>query len=106
MSANKMLEMEIRAAYIFLREKSHTIPSDTLQFMLDASLEKLNSVEYNEVLDPVIKRSFMVSYLGTDDQGQIVKGIEVVAENESRAIEKVLEINCAKEIYGAIEVIA
>ena len=55
MSANKMLEMEIRAAYIFLREKNHTIPSDTLQFMLDASLEKLNSVEYNEVLDPVSK---------------------------------------------------
>jgi hypothetical protein len=54
MSANKMLEMEIRAAYIFLREKNHTIPSDTLQFMLDASLEKLNSVEYNEVLDLVI----------------------------------------------------
>ena len=55
MSANKMLEMEIRAAYIFLREKNHTIPSDTLQFILDASLEKLNSVEYNEVLDPVSK---------------------------------------------------
>ncbi len=55
MSANKMLEMEIRAAYIFLREKNHTIPSDTLQFMLDASLEKLNSVEYNEVLDTVSK---------------------------------------------------
>ena len=42
MSANKILEMEIRAAYIFLREKNQSIPSDTLQFMLDASLEKLN----------------------------------------------------------------
>jgi hypothetical protein len=59
MSANKMLEMEmeIRAAYIFLREKNHTIPSDTLQFILDASLEKLNSAENNEVLDLVSKSS-------------------------------------------------
>lgn len=35
-------EKEIREAYIFLREKNMSIPSDTLQFMLDASLEKLN----------------------------------------------------------------
>ena len=42
--ASKHLEMEIRAAYIFLREKNQTIPSDTLQFMLDASLEKLKSL--------------------------------------------------------------
>jgi len=34
-------EKEIREAYIFLREKNMTIPSETLQFMLDASLEKL-----------------------------------------------------------------
>lgn len=38
----KQLEKEIREAHIFLRENNHTIPSDTLQFMLDASLEKLN----------------------------------------------------------------
>lgn len=42
--AKKHLEMEIRAAYIFLREKNQTIPSDTLKFILDASLEKLNSL--------------------------------------------------------------
>ncbi|MGK0175658.1 MAG: hypothetical protein ACI9AT_002045 [Ulvibacter sp.] len=40
--AKKQLEKEIREAYIFLREKNHTIPSETLQFMLDASIEKLN----------------------------------------------------------------
>ncbi len=44
MSAKKQLEKEIREAYIFLREKNHTIPSDTLQFMLDASLEKVKSL--------------------------------------------------------------
>lgn len=43
MRYKQQTEKEIREAYIFLREKNHTIPSETLQFMLDASLEKLNS---------------------------------------------------------------
>lgn len=41
MSAKKQIEKEIREAYIFLRTKNMTVPSETLQFMLDASLEKL-----------------------------------------------------------------
>ena len=36
------IEKEIRDAHTFLREKNQTIPSDTLQFMLDAALEKLH----------------------------------------------------------------
>lgn len=35
-------EKEIRDAYTFLRHKNNTISSETLQFMLDASLEKLS----------------------------------------------------------------
>jgi hypothetical protein len=42
MSAKKQLEKEIREAYVFLREKNMSVPSETLQFMLDASIEKLN----------------------------------------------------------------
>ena len=41
MSAKKKIEKEIREAYVFLREKNMSVPSETLQFMLDASLEKL-----------------------------------------------------------------
>ena len=44
MSAEKQVEKEIREAYIFLREHNYTVPSETLQFMLEASLEKLNKV--------------------------------------------------------------
>ena len=47
-------EREIRDAYVFLREKNMTIPSETLQFMLDASLEKLNQVKNNVVLGDVV----------------------------------------------------
>lgn len=42
MSAEKLIEKEIREAYIFLRKNNTTISSETLQFVLDASLEKLH----------------------------------------------------------------
>ena len=41
MSATKQLEKEIREAVVFLREKNQTIPSETIEFMKVASLEKL-----------------------------------------------------------------
>lgn len=41
MSAEQQVEKEIREACVFLREKNQTVPSETIQFMLDASLEKL-----------------------------------------------------------------
>ena len=55
-------------------------------------------------IDLVSKRSFAVSYMGKDKHGDIIKSIEVVAENESRAIEKVLEVHSSRDIYGAVEV--
>lgn len=42
--AAKQLEREVREAYIFLREKNHSIPSETLDFMLNASLEKIKQI--------------------------------------------------------------
>lgn len=44
MSAKKQIEKEILEAVVFLREHNHTIPSETLQFMLDASLDRLNNI--------------------------------------------------------------
>ena len=35
------IEKEIREAIIFLREKNHTIPSETIEFMKQVCLEKL-----------------------------------------------------------------
>ena len=43
MSTTEQLEKEIREAIIFLREKNHSIPSDTIEFMKVASLEKLKN---------------------------------------------------------------
>lgn len=42
MSAKQQLKKEIREAYLFLREKNNTVPSETLEFMLNASLEKVD----------------------------------------------------------------
>jgi hypothetical protein len=44
-NAQKQIEKEIREACVFLREKNMTIPSDTIQFILDASLEKIKQLE-------------------------------------------------------------
>ena len=52
--------MEIRAAYIFLREKNQTIPSDTLQFMLDASLEKLNTLNSGRITPEVTFNGMLI----------------------------------------------
>lgn len=41
------MEKDIRKAYIFLREHNNTIPSEILDFMLNASLEKLKKIEFD-----------------------------------------------------------
>ena len=41
MSAEQQVEKEIREAVVFLREHNQTIPSETIEFMKQASLEKL-----------------------------------------------------------------
>jgi hypothetical protein len=45
MSAEQQVKKEIIEAVIFLREKNHTIPSETIEFMKQASLEKLNATK-------------------------------------------------------------
>ena len=37
----KTIEKEIREAIIFLREHNHTIPSETIEYMKQASLSQL-----------------------------------------------------------------
>ena len=43
MSRKEQLKSEVMDAYVFLREKNNTIPSDTLEFMLNAALEKIEN---------------------------------------------------------------
>ena len=45
-----MTEQDIRQAYITMRQIDNTIPDEVLDFMRDASIEKLNTVERSKQL--------------------------------------------------------
>jgi hypothetical protein len=84
MSAINQIEKEIREAVVFLRENNQTIPSATIQFMKDASIEKLNQGQTLPI-DSVVGRSEqftskqlwkMAQKYNADDFIQMVKEIE------------------------------
>lgn len=65
MSAKLQLEKEIRQAVVFLREHNQTIPSDTIEFMKVASLEKLESLEEPRIMvlgNPETVEKFMQTF--------------------------------------------
>ena len=55
-------------------------------------------------LGAVSRRLFLVTFLGKDERGEIVKGIEVMAESSEDAINLIKEISMSREIYSAIDV--
>jgi hypothetical protein len=52
----------------------------------------------------VSRRLFLVTFLGKDERGEIVKGIEVMADSSEDAMNLIKEISMIREIYSAIEV--
>ena len=57
MIAKKQIESEIMEAYLFLRKENMTIPSETLDFIKDASLNKLNeSDKLSELKETYLRR--------------------------------------------------
>ncbi len=62
---------------------------------LNKAIEKVKKLN----IDDVSKRLFSVSYLGRDERGEIVKGVEIVAESEEHAMRLIKEINNTREIY-------
>ena len=55
-----MTEKMIRDAYVRIRTIDQTIPDEVLDFMKDASIEKLKQVNNNIVLADVRQRTFIV----------------------------------------------
>lgn len=70
MSAKSQLKKEIREAYLFLREKNQTIPSDTLEFMLNAALEKADSLPEPEFdfVDDKVEKVETLKHLNLNDE--------------------------------------
>lgn len=67
---------------------------------LDIALREVKKIR----LDAVSRRLFLVAFLGKDERGEIVKGIEVMADSSEDAMNLVNEISMSREIYSAIEV--
>ena len=55
-------------------------------------------------LGAVSRRLFLVTFLGKDERGEIVKGIEVMADSSENAMNLIKEISMSREIYSAIDV--
>jgi hypothetical protein len=55
-------------------------------------------------LGAVSRRLFLVSFLGKDERGEIVKGIEVMAESSEQAMDLIKQVSISREIYSAIDV--
>jgi hypothetical protein len=52
----------------------------------------------------VSRRLFLVTFLGKDERGEVVKGIEVMADSSEDAMNLIKEISMSREIYSAIDV--
>lgn len=55
-------------------------------------------------VEAVSRRLFLVTFLGKDERGEIVKGIEVMADSSEDAMDLIKEISMSSEIYSAIDV--
>jgi len=67
MGAEKQIKKEIRQAILFLRETSQTIPSETIEFMKVAALEKLEGIRNT---DPILTHSQYIDDCEFYDEAQ------------------------------------
>ena len=102
---NRYKGIETQIKHLQTIEESGQI-NQYAQGKLNALLEVMDLVKGDEVLDPVSKRLFEVSYFGEDEYGSIIKGVEIVAESEEDAMSKAKEINRSEAIYSATETTA
>jgi len=47
-----------------------------------------------------MEKIYSVAYLSADEDGSIIKTIDVLATNESEAIQKVVEVRNSADVYG------
>lgn len=80
--------------YVSIQEK-HKLASDIMNYARRHH-EKLLKI-FNEKL-------FLVSFLGNDERGDIVKGIKVFANSSEEAMDLIKQVNNSREVYSAIEI--
>jgi hypothetical protein len=71
---------------------------------MSADKTPLENESQPSCLGAVSRRLFLVTFLGKDERGEIVKGIEVMADSSEDAMNLIKEIQISREIYSAIDV--
>lgn len=96
--AKKQTISEIMEAYLFLREKNMTIPSETLELMKDASIKEVNGInkELLGTLQKVLKElEYALHSVGSICISDYDKRQEIIDQNKiviqaRKAIQKAL----------------
>ena len=72
---------------------------------MSTEAENLNEPQNPQLnIGAVSRRLFLVSFLGKDERGEIIKGIEVMAESSEQAMDLIKQVSKSREIYSAIDV--
>jgi hypothetical protein len=80
--------------------KTKTLNLDKMKIE-NENIEQPQNPQLN--IGAVSRRLFLVTFLGKDERGEIVKGIEVMADSSEDAMNLIKEISISREIYSAIE---
>ena len=94
MSTKEQLVREVMEAVAFLLEKNETIPSETIEFMKQSSLEaieKLRVLTTNKRLQIDVHRKYDGKILATRIVAYPIAGVGVAVRDESSEVNKVIE---------------
>ncbi len=99
MSYITQLEREVRDAYVFLRENNQSIPSETLDFMLQASIEKIVKIENPQVgknteeMNKVLMEAFHTSNKQFDKMYEEIVRLRKVNEEQWNVLNSIPKPN-------------
>ncbi len=95
MSYSTQLEKEVRDAYVFLRTNNQSIPSETLDFMLQASIEKIVKMENYESEKQTVKfNKILIDYTHTPIEKTQTKKPTILKE-----LKKISDVYLNKKDY-------
>ena len=96
------IEKKIKNLKEFIKQKTD---QGTANYLSKEVRELCGMVETQALSQhDVSRRLFLVTFLGKDELGEIVKGIEVMAHSSEDAMNLIKEISMSREIYSAIDV--
>ena len=95
MSAKQQLIKEIAEAIVFLREENKTIPTETIEFIKQAAMDKVNPI-----VDPANKREVDIAYIkeklgysGAIGEGYMADNLIVYSMFDNETRELITEIH-------------